>query len=147
MAEVGGKWVTAVADFAYWKDGKLIFEEVKAGEFSSLSKGQKAVYAEAIKQGAVMVTDVAKAAALGNGVRAMELIGAKMGVSLVASATGRAAGEFARMVGRIGVGMVVGFGLPFEVAAQTLLFSNTLGDATLRPCPPVCAEVNPRDRH
>jgi hypothetical protein len=53
------------------------------------------------------------------------------------------AGQLAGLVARAVLGAAA-FGL--SVGAQAAMFSNDLGDATLK-CPPHCASISPRDRN
>jgi RHS repeat-associated protein len=118
-----GKVVTAVADFVYWLDGKLIFLEIKYGDHAKLSEGQKLVYKAAIESGNVSIVSADRAAKLGVGAgETLAKQGLKTTASLVASAGGRATRQWLRYVGS-------GLAVIGSNAVIALDFSTTSGTA------------------
>jgi hypothetical protein len=123
-----GKVVTAVVDFVYWSEGKLVFEEIKYGEHAKLSNQQKLIYGEIIKSGNVSIVAADRAALLG--VKHGQLLSAqslKLSASLAASATGRAASQWGRL----------GLAAATSSAFLALDFALTIGNAHAPTMPPI----------
>ncbi|AVR96635.1 RHS repeat domain-containing protein [Pseudoduganella armeniaca] len=121
-----GTVVRAIADFVYEHDGRIVFEEVKAGLGARLTGNQVVVY-DAIVKGEAMIVNSAVARAFN--VEAGKPISAagSWAMKLIAAPGGRAASQWTRYLAKGVVGAMAIVGSTTVMAADLYLHSSEAG--------------------